>query len=209
MKIVPKKILASGLIVLLGILVVAVLFFNRAPVRTIPQSGIVSPTSGRVIAVQTFPNAHVVFEKKNVVNYVATPEISGPVSTVVIEMNLGDVHVQRAPIDGTIIRMDHYDGQHQNALGPKNLGLVTENEKMVTIFQDAHQKNNLIGVVQVAGMIARRIRNRFGVGDSVQKGQIYGKIILGSQVVVILPSHYKILAHVGDRLIDGESVIAQ
>lgn len=201
-----RKVSSIVGIVALAALVLFIMFFNRTPNRITPVTGIISPASGRVIAVEQFPNEQVVFDKKGVANHVSIPEITGPVQTVVIEMNLSDVHVQRVPIAGSIIRMDHYDGGHHNALGPDELVLAAENEKVVTVFKN---ETDTVGVVQVAGMAARRIRNRAVVGDHLEKGSIYGRILFGSQVVVLLPADKKVMVHVGDSMVDGETVISE
>ncbi len=195
----------ATIIMLVLVITALVVFFNRAPERVIPENGIVSPASGKVIEVRESVDADIVFQKEGVTNHVTIPEMAGPVKVVLIQMSPKDVHVQRAPIDGSIIRMDHYDGAHANALGKDKLVLVEENEKVVTVF-----KNDLdtIGVVQVAGRAARRIRNKLGVGDSVVTGGIYGRILLGSQVVVILPQNHEVLISVGERVVDGETIIA-
>ena len=192
-----------GLLIL--IILAFIVFFNRAPQRTIPGNGIVSPASGKVIEIRDAENADIIFQKEGVANHVDVPEVSGPVKIILIQMSPKDVHVQRAPITGQIIRMDHYDGKHHNALGKDELVLVEENEKTVTVFKN---DSDTIGVVQVAGIAARRIRNKLGVGDTPQKGDIYGKILLGSQVVVIIPASHDIAVKVGDRTVDGETIIA-
>ena len=188
------------------ICVFCVMFFNRAPDRTIPDRGIVSPASGRVIDIRKTDRADIIFDKKGTSNHVTLPEIEGPVWVIAIEMTPLDVHVQRAPIAGSIIRMDHYDGRHANALGREKLGLVNENEKTITIF---NHDADAVGVVQVAGMAARRIRNTSQVGDTVAKGDQYGRIMVGSQVVVIIPAAYDPLVNIGNRVVDGETVLAQ
>ena len=201
----PMKRFVKVLVFITAIVFIFVMFFNRAPQRNIPEQGIVSPASGKVIEVRTSENTDIIFQKYGVDNHVTVPEIIGPVTVVLIEMTPVDVHVQRAPIDGSIIRMDHYDGSHVNALGKDKLVLVEENEKTVTVFQN---KADTIGVVQVAGMAARRIRNDAKVGDVLNKGDIYGRILLGSQVVVIIPQSHKVTVNVGEKVIDGETVIA-
>ena len=117
-----------------------------------------------------------------------------------------DVHVQRMPIAGTVFRLDHYHGYHKNAMGKEMLELVEENEKVVALFGNVKET---VAVIQVAGLAARRIRNAVEVGDELEKGQIYGRIRFGSQVVVIVPYVRKVLVEVGDRVVDGETVIAR
>ena len=87
-----------------------------------------------------------------------------------------------------------------------SLDIVEENEKMVALFQNERE---IVGVVQVAGTLARRIRNLLEVGDQSAKGGIYGRIKFGSQVVVIVPGGRTVSVKVGDRVIDGETILAK
>ncbi len=199
-----KKILI-GTSCIVVFLLAFVLFFSRAPSRITPKNGIISPTSGRVIGIEQEQTPNLFFTKKGTQNTASIPEITGPVSLVIVELTPLDVHVQRAPISGSIIRMDHYDGNHASALGAQKLTLSSTNEKVVTLFRNT---TDTIGVVQVAGMAARRIVNHVHVGDTVSKGFLYGRILLGSQVVVIIPSSHIVDVHVGDRVVDGETLLA-
>ncbi len=186
---------------------VFVIYFNRMPDRSIPIGDhVVSPANGKIIAIDETTIPDITFTKKGVVNHVSIPEIAEPMHVVIIEMNLSNVHVQRAPIAGTIIRTEHFDGKHHNALGKNEQNLMDENEKVVTIFGNDHED---IGVVQVAGMAARRIRNMIEPGDTVSQGEIYGKILLGSQVVVMIPEKRTLQVGVGDTVVDGETILAK
>jgi phosphatidylserine decarboxylase len=180
---------------------------GKAPTRKIPAGDhVISPAHGKVIEIKDVENATIVFHKKGVVNHVLIPELTFPARMVVIEMTPLDVHVQRAPIDGTILRIDHYHGRHHNAMGHEMLDLVTENEKVVAVFEN---KKETICVIQVAGIAARRIRNIAEVGDEFAKGDIYGRILFGSQVVILIPRPREILVSVGDRVVDGETILAK
>jgi len=175
--------------------------------RKVPDhDAIISPASGRVIEIRSVNSGDILFKKKGVNNRVMIPELSFPATIVMIEMTPFDVHVQRAPISGMIMRMDRYSGKHRNALGSRKYVLAEENEKVVALFENKTEK---VAVIQVAGIAARRIRNVLEVGDEVSKGEIYGKIKFGSQVVVIVPHNRKVLVKVDDRMTDGETVIAE
>lgn len=174
---------------------------RKTPVHDV----IVSPASGKVIEIRSINSGDILFKKKGVNNHVMISELTLPATIVMIEMTPLDVHVQRAPITGMITRMDRYSGKHRNALGSRKYVLAEENEKVVALFEN---KNEKVAVIQVAGLAARRIRNVLEVGDEVAKGEIYGKIKFGSQVVVIVPHERKIQVKVGDRMTDGETVIA-
>lgn len=200
-----REIWINILLILIIILGVFVIYFNRSPGRIFPTSGIISPASGTVINVADFPSADIVFEKEGTMNHITVPEIQGPVHIVMIEMKLSDVHVQRAPISGNVLSMTHYDGVHKSAVGKNKEDIIETNEKVVTVFQN---DSDTVGVVQVAGIAARRIRNTAQVPDFLNQGDIYGRIILGSQVVVIIPEGHTIQAKVGQRVVDGQTLIA-
>lgn len=167
---------------------------------------IVSPANGKIIEIQKVDLPDIVFKKHNVVNHVSIPEITESMHVVIIEMNLTNVHVQRAPITGVIMRVERFDGKHKNALGKDELVIAEENEKVITIFGNDDER---AGVVQVAGMVARRIRTMFEVGDPINQGDIYGKILFGSQVVVMIPEKRILQVQVGQTVIDGETILAK
>lgn len=182
-------------------------WFNRSPQRAIPTDNVItSPASGKIIGIIPVDSPNITFTKKGTKNNVDIPELSGKTNMVLIEMNPLDVHVQRAPITGSIISMDHYDGKHINAIGSQKMNIVNTNEKTVTVFKN---ETDTIGVIQVAGKAARRIRNYVGINEFLGKGQVYGRILLGSQVVVLVPESRQIQVSVGDKVIDGETVLAK
>jgi len=198
-----KKALNKVYIGLHGIVMFVI---GKAPKRIIPTgNGIVSPAHGKVIEIRTVQNSDIIFEKKGIQNHVVIPELIFPAQIIIIEMTPLDVHIQRAPITGTILHMDHYRGGHKNAMGKSMLEIVEENEKVIALFSNKKEK---VAVIQVAGLAARRIRNILEVGDEIQKGDIYGQIRFGSQVVVIVPYVRKISVKVGDKVVDGETILA-
>ena len=167
---------------------------------------IVSPANGKIIEIQKTELPDIVFTKQGTINHVSIPEIAEPMHVVVIEMNLTDVHVQRAPITGIIMRVERFEGKHENALGRHELDIIKENEKVITVFGNDTEH---VGVVQVAGKVARRIRTMFEIGDPVNQGDIYGKILFGSQVVVMIPQRRSLQVSVGQTVIDGETILAK
>ncbi len=192
-----------------GIVIVIVfgMFFNRAPQRTIPIDNVItSPASGKIIGIIPVDPPNITFTKKGTQNTVEIPELTGKMNMVLIEMNPLDVHVQRAPIAGSIISMDHYDGKHINAIGSQKMNIINTNEKTVAVFKN---ETDTIGVIQVAGKAARRIRNYAGINEVLNKGQIYGRILLGSQVVVLVPENRTVNVIVGQKVIDGETILAK
>ena len=180
--------------------------FDRAPRRKIPESGIVSPASGKVIEIIDINPANFEFIKKKIKNSVSLPELGQSAKMIVIEMNIRDVHVQRAPIDGTVIYSKHFSGRHKNVIHSKSKkDSVYINEKQITVFKGMDFS---VGVIQIAGFVARRIKSRVHVGQNILKGAIIGKISFGSQTILILPNTLRIKIKIGDRVTDGETVIA-
>jgi phosphatidylserine decarboxylase len=201
-----KKI-SLGVAVLLGIVIIIFIqFFNRAPERIVPEGNvIVSPANGDVIHIERVQGNEISFFKKDTENVLTINDIQPPYTIIVIEMDPSDVHVQRMPIAGEIIHQEHFDGAHKNALSSENVEqLANVNEKNLIIIEN---QDLSVGVIQVAGMAARRIRSFVEVGDTLEKGDTYGRIILGSQVVIILPDEVEVIAEIGDVLVDGETIV--
>ncbi len=203
-----KRTLFYSLLGIISILVLFFAWFNRVPQRTIPQGEniVVSPANGKVIAIQEEQDQILRFFKKGKENLVSLPLINPLYKAIVIEMNVSNVHAQRMPIGGKIISKRYIPGRFQNAVFSKNKEkLAEENEKMVHIIKN---DDTTVGVIQVAGILARRIQSFVNEGDVLQKGDIFGRILLGSQVVLVLPDDAQLNVKVGDVLIDGESIVA-
>lgn len=206
-----KKILKITLftlaILLMAGIVLFVQFFNRVPDRIIPAGNtVVAPANGEVIHIEEVETNEISFFKKDIENSLVIQGVQPPYHIVVIEMDLGNVHVQRMPIEGEIIYQEHFDGAHKNALTSENLEqLANVNEKNLIVIQN---EKISVGVIQVAGLAARRIQSFVSENDVLEKGNVYGRILLGSQVVLVVPSYVELVAQVGDVLIDGEAIVA-
>jgi phosphatidylserine decarboxylase len=184
-------------------------YFHRTPDRTIPPGldTIVSPADGRVIHIERSDSQQLAFFKQDVLNTLFLGGMSPPFKVVVIELTILDVHVQRAPLAGRVLTQQYYPGQHQNAVfGADVAHLARSNEKLLTVIQG---QRAAVGVVQVAGLMARRIIPYCKPGDVLAKGEKLGMITFGSQVVLVIPDAAQLLVKVGDRLTDGASVVAQ
>lgn len=120
-----------------------------------------------------------------------------------IFMNVLDVHVNRIPADGTVIGRSYKPGAFLNASLDK---ASEENERCSILLQLADKKE--IVFVQIAGLIARRIRNDLEVMQSVKAGARFGLIRFGSRVDVYLPQGVSPLVCVGQRAVAGETVLA-
>ncbi len=189
-------------------LVLFVLYFGRTPMRMVPTNAtIISPANGKIIAIDRIDTEHVTFFKEGIQNELEARGVTLPAHVVVIQMNLRNVHVQRSPIDGEVTYVEHFDGKFKNALyGKDKAHLSNINEKNLIVISNSEET---IGVIQVAGTLARRIKSYVEVGDEVKQGDKIGFINLGSQVVLVIPENRKLVVGVGDKTVDGETIIAQ
>lgn len=168
-------------------------YFFRDPPRTTPvRTGLViSPADGVV---------------QSVGKATPPPELDmpdKPVWRVCIFMNVFDVHVNRSPVDGTITKMEYRPGKFLNASLDK---ASTDNERQSFRIEATNGKE--LGVVQIAGLVARRIIADSEPGDDVHAGERIGMIRFGSRVDVYLPPNVTPMAVEGQRAVAGETVIA-
>jgi phosphatidylserine decarboxylase len=163
--------------------------FFRDPPRVVPAqaNAVLSPADGRIVKV----------EKVN------DPYTQRDTLLVSVFMNVFNVHSNRAPVDGTVERVDYQPGKFVNADLDK---ASTENERNAMVVKLANER---ITVVQVAGLIARRILCYVKPGDVLARGQRYGFIRFGSRVDVYLPLSARPKVAVGDVVYATRTVIAE
>ena len=118
-------------------------------------------------------------------------------------MNVFDVHVNRSPVDGTVDRTSYRPGKFVNAVLDK---ASEDNERQSIAIQMADDRQ--IAVVQIAGLIARRIVCDIAEGDSLHAGARFGMIRFGSRVDVYLDAGLSPLVVAGQRAVAGETVFA-
>lgn len=186
----------SGFFGMIGlILAVFVLYFFRDPVRVVPEREglVVSPADGLITAITE--------------NAPWPPEVSGAdmrTSTrISIFLSVFDVHVNRVPLAGTVRQVTHQAGLFLNAGSPRS---AQENERCTTVLET--QDGRPHAVVQIAGLVARRILNDLKEGDRVESGGKMGIIRFGSRVDVYLPEGVNALVMEGQRAVGGETVLA-
>jgi phosphatidylserine decarboxylase len=125
-----------------------------------------------------------------------------PRPRVGIFLSVLNVHVQRAPISGTVRRVVHTSGQFLPADHPK---ADDANEQVALCI--ATPSGQKVGVIQIAGLIARRILCEVDEADHLQRGQTYGLIRFGSRVDTYLPQGTKAQVKIGQTMVGGETVI--
>ncbi len=172
-----------------GLLAVFVIWFFRNPERDIPddEKGIVSPADGRILKIE---------EGQGMDGF---PEGFTKVS---IFMSLFNVHVNRAPCSGQVKNINYREGKFFSA----NLDKAsTENESnAVTITTD---DSGEIRVVQIAGLVARRIVCWLEEGMRVTRGERFGMIRFGSRLEVFAPRGTRIIVSPGDKVKAGATTI--
>lgn len=177
--------------------------FFRDPERVVPQGDklIVSPADGLVSLISEVPPP---LELQG-------PDASGspglgsePVTRISIFMSVFDVHINRAPVGGTVRRILYIPGRFLNADLDK---ASEENERQHILIE---RPDGLpIGFTQIAGLVARRIVPFIKPGDTLAAGQRVGLIRFGSRVDVYLPAGTDARVLLGQRVIAGETVLAE
>ena len=168
-------------------------YFFRDPQRVTPLGAglIIAPADGRV---------------SSIIEMIPPPELDLPremFTRVSIFMNVFDVHINRAPMAGRITKLTYVPGLFLNAdLDKASL----DNERQAITLETANGLH--IGVVQIAGLVARRIVKFVSEGESLSVGQRFGLIRFGSRVDVFLPKGIAINVCLGQRAVAGETVIA-
>ncbi len=166
------------------ILTLFVTWFFRDPERTVTtdNSLIVSSGDGKVIEIMALP---------------------GGGTKVGVFLSVFDVHVNRVPLSGRVTEVDYRRGRF---LAAWNTIASDENERCGVVID--HPRGT-VRVVQVAGLIARRIICRLKEGDAVERGARYGLIRFGSRVDLYLPTAAEVAVKIGDRVKGGESIVAR
>ncbi|MBE6441832.1 MAG: phosphatidylserine decarboxylase family protein [Desulfovibrio desulfuricans] len=164
--------------------------FFRDPERVTPQApGLaVSPADGKVVRIEERPD----------------PFTDEPRLCVSIFMNVFSVHVNRAPVACTVESVRYFPGKFLNAALDK---ASTDNERCAYLLRDGEGRT--WSMVQIAGLVARRIVCRTDEGDSLARGQRYGMIRFGSRVDLYLPQGYVTATRIGEQVFAGQSVVAR
>jgi len=172
----------------LWVIFVFVLQFFRDPPRLVPvaPNAVLAPADGRVIVVEK----------------IYDPYAQRDSLKISIFMNVFNVHSNRISVNGRIKSIEYFPGKFVNADFDK---ASLENERNAVVI-DANGHD--ITLVQVAGLIARRILCYVRVGDLVKKGERYGFIRFGSRVDVYLPLHAEPLVSVGDKVRATSTLLA-
>jgi len=168
-------------------------YFFRDPPRVTPlRDGlIIAPGDGRISAIEVVrPPAELGFGDE-------------PRLRISIFLSVFDVHINRAPVPGRVVRSVYVPGTFLNAALDK---ASEENERRCLVISTSD--NQEVAVVQIAGLVARRIVTFIREGDTVGVGERYGLIRFGSRVDTYLPPGHGALVAVGQRAVGGETILA-
>ena len=177
-----KPLFVASLIIL-----IFTCYFFRDPERVVPLGDdiLISPADGLIT------------------NISETKDGKKKYTKVSIFLSVFNVHIQRIPISGEIVKIDYFEGKFINATLDK---ASEENERLKLTIKS---KANLIHLTQIAGLIARRIICNVKLKDNTNQGDRYGIIKFGSRVDIEFPDNFDLLVSVGQQCIGGETIIAQ
>jgi phosphatidylserine decarboxylase len=181
---------AFGWAIAVAVLAVAVLLFFRDPSRHYDGApdDILAPADGKVLGVDTLED----------------PEVGpGRYQRVVTFLNVFDVHVQRCPTAGEVVRSELTPGPKVAAYKHD----AARNERHLAVLR--RDNGDLVAIRQVVGLVARRIVCYLKSGQQVQRGQSLGLIKFGSRVDLLVPEGYEILVSPGQRVRNGETLMAR
>lgn len=180
------KFLASPL----AVLTLLIIYFFRDPDRTLinEKRAVLTPADGKVISIEKLNNTD---------NLLKAPAIK-----ISIFMSIFNAHINRIPIRGKIAQLSYHPGKFFSANRDK-ASLYNEHN-IVTLETDQRKK---IVLVQIAGLIARRIVCWVKKGDLVETGQRFGLIRFGSRLEVYLPSDTKLMVKKGEKVKAGQTII--
>jgi phosphatidylserine decarboxylase len=169
-------------------------YFFRDPPRGVPQDDaiLIAPADGLVqMVTQSVPPAELGLGDQ-------------PLTRVSIFLSVFDVHINRAPCAGTVEVVAYRPGKFLNAAADK---ASDENERSAIALRRAD--GQLIGCVQIAGWVARRIVTYIKPGQQIAAGERFGHIRFGSRTDLYLPVGARLLVAPGQRMVGGETVMAE
>jgi phosphatidylserine decarboxylase len=174
-----------------GIASAAIAAFFRDPERAIPAGDgvVVSPADGKVVSI-TPVNGETIFSKA--------------VTRVSIFLSPLDVHINRMPVAGTVEFVRYQPGKFLAAYKEDS---SSENEQNALVIKS--EGGAQLGVVQIAGVIARRIICHAKAGDRFRRGDRFGLIMFGSRTDTYLPEGFRLEVVEGQRVKGGETVLGR
>jgi phosphatidylserine decarboxylase len=185
-------VITPGLVVIWALFTAFTLFFFRDPTPRVPAGAnlVICPAHAKI----------------DIIDTALEPEfMGGECQRISMFLSVFDVHVQYAPVSGTVAMAKYTMGQFVNALRTESAAC---NENVLLGFVASEPRGEKIGARLIAGAIARRIVTFAQPGDEVARGDRISLIQLGSRADVYLPANAKIKVKLGERVVGGETVLA-
>jgi len=179
------------LAVLLGLVTLAIAAFFRDPDRISPQGEglIVAPADGKIVSI---------------VNLKDAPAMRGTSTRVSIFLSPLDVHINRMPVAGTVEEVRYQRGKFMAAYNDEASARNEQNALKILAGEGPR-----LAVVQVAGVLARRIVCHAKAGDLVKRGDRFGLIMFGSRTDTYLPPGCRVEVEEGQRVKGGETILGR
>ena len=189
---VTLMVITPGLVVIWALFAAFTLYFFRDPTPRVPAGAnlVISPACAKI----------------DVIDTTLEPEfMGGQCQRISMFLSVFDVHVQYAPVGGTVAMAKYTLGQFVNALRTESAAC---NENVLLGFVASEPSGEKIGARLIAGAIARRIVTFAQPGDQVARGDRISLIQFGSRADVYLPANAKIKVKLGEHVVGGETVLA-
>jgi phosphatidylserine decarboxylase len=185
--------LSGVLVVLWGLFAIFTFYFFRDPDPLTPSGAnlVIAPGHGKVDTIDT----------TTVEDFMA-----GECQRISIFLSVFDVHVQNSPVTGRVAYFRHKPGQYLNAM---RTDCSQFNENVLIGIESIEPPGAKVGVRLIAGLIARRIVPWVAQNDPVKRGERISLIQFGSRVDVYLPKSAKVKVRLGDRVVGGQSILAE
>ena len=177
-------------VVLFGCYGLFALLFFRDPSRAVTAEPreMVAPADGVVVGIEDLDES---------------PHYGGPCRRVSVFMSVLDVHVNRAPFDGTVRAIKYRPGKYKNAMKAESSELNESN----AVWMDT--EHGPVTVRQISGAVARRIVCKAKVGETLARGERFGMIKLGSRTELYLPRDAEVCVKMKEKVRGGVSVVAR
>ena len=176
------------------LLTIFTLWFFRDPERNTPydSNSIISSADGKVCLIdESYPPKEISMSQEKM-------------KRICVFMNVFNVHINRSPVSGTVKAIVYKEGQFLNA----SLDKASEKNERSSLVISSSNNGPEIVVVQIAGLIARRILGFVSSNDNLAQGERFGLIRFGSRVDIYMPLDAVTKCSVGDKVVAGESVLA-
>ncbi len=187
-----SAIAVPALLIIWVLFALFTLYFFRDPNPHVPVGTnlVLSPAHGKVDAIDKITE---------------TQFMGGECQRVSVFLSVFDVHVQNAPVSGTIAFLKYSLGEFLNAMKAES---AAHNENVLLGFETSEPPGQKVGIRLIAGVIARRIVPFVQQGENVARGDRICLIQFGSRADIYLPLNAKLRVQIGDRVVGGETIVA-